>query len=59
VGSAIILPGLPEQFEEIRFLARNPEQSGAGEDMPAQLIEPGRPRTVLLPLEKPQAYRPY
>src|SRR5918993_4325714 len=32
LGSAIILPGLSEQFEEIWFLARNPEQSGAGED---------------------------
>src|SRR6266511_5821488 len=32
LGSAIILPGLSEQFEEIRFLAKNPEQSGVGED---------------------------
>src|SRR5918995_238627 len=31
-GLAIILPGVPEQFEEIRFPAKNPEQSGAGED---------------------------
>jgi hypothetical protein len=31
LGSAIILPGLPERFEKIRFLARYLEQSGAGE----------------------------